>query len=100
MDEFKQYYYEARPSAIGKAFGRWVLPAARLSPCSKVAEAQSSAKCLDLKEMPDQLSTRPHPTRHAVWRKDWVLEGQDTSSPQGEGTRENPGEKERLTSCL
>uniref|UniRef100_A0A8C9PS95 Polypeptide N-acetylgalactosaminyltransferase n=1 Tax=Spermophilus dauricus TaxID=99837 RepID=A0A8C9PS95_SPEDA len=23
MDEYKQYYYEARPSAIGKAFGRW-----------------------------------------------------------------------------
>lgn len=26
MDEYKQYYYEARPSAIGKAFGRWVPP--------------------------------------------------------------------------
>lgn len=22
MDEYKQYYYEARPSAIGKSFGR------------------------------------------------------------------------------
>lgn len=24
MDEYKQYYYSARPSAQGKAFGRWV----------------------------------------------------------------------------
>lgn len=28
MDEYKQYYYEARPSAIGKAFGRWAPPPA------------------------------------------------------------------------
>lgn len=35
MDEYKQYYYEARPSAIGKAFGRWVLPNPPLPPSTQ-----------------------------------------------------------------
>ena len=34
MDEYKQYYYEARPSAIGKAFGRWA-PSLALCLCSQ-----------------------------------------------------------------
>lgn len=29
MDEYKQYYYSARPSAQGKAFGRYVLVTVR-----------------------------------------------------------------------
>lgn len=37
MDEYKQYYYEARPSAIGKAFGRWALPQPCLPPSTRVS---------------------------------------------------------------